>query len=407
MKIAVVGGGPAGSRSAELLSRLGARVILYECRRGWEKPCGGGVPERSIDFCPFLADSSLPQRAAVAARIYSPSGREARVPLREPLRIFSRADLNGHLLARAGEAGVSLHSSRVTSLRREGLRWILTDDSGRQEEADFVVGADGASGAVRQRVAKSLPPLAQSIGIGYFVEGLTSDEIVIKFFDSLDGYLWIFPRCDHLAVGICGPTGPGQREALLSQLHRFLVDLHGSQIMRRLRRYGARIPSLPASLTVRDACLGSGWALVGDAAGLVDPLTREGIHYALASAQFLSEGLADGRIEEYPSRWEAVFGGELEWAREHKSLFFSRRFVEAFTLLAESSAAIQGIVSELVAGRQSYRSLRRRLTLRAAGSAFSLVTRFLRPRGGMPTIPPRLEPASVLSSRAATQRARS
>lgn len=406
MKVAVVGGGPAGSRSAELLSRLGARVILYECRQGWEKPCGGGVPERSIDFCPFLAASSLPQRSAIAARIYSPNGREARIPLREPLRIFSRADLNGHLLARAEETGVCVHFSRVTSLRREGTRWILTDDSGRREEADFVVGADGASGVVRQRAAKGLPPLAQSIGLGYFVEGLTSDEIVIKFFDSLDGYLWIFPRCDHLAVGICGPTGPGQPEALFSELHRFLVDLYGAQILRRLRRYGARIPTLPASLAVRDACVGNGWALVGDAAGLVDPLTREGIHYALASAQFLSEGLAAGRVEEYPNRWDAVFGGELEWAREHKALFFSRRFVEAFTLLAQSSAAIQGIVSDLVAGRQSYRSLRRRLTLRAAGSAFSLVARFLR-RGGAPPFPPRLEPASVLASRAAIQRARS
>jgi flavin-dependent dehydrogenase len=406
MKVAVVGGGPAGSRSAELLSRLGARVILYECRQGWEKPCGGGVPERSIDFCPFLAESSLPQRAAIAARIYSPNGREARIPLREPLRIFSRADLNGHLLARAEETGVCVHFSRITSLRREGTRWILTDDSERREEADFVVGADGASGVVRQRVAQGLPPLAQSIGLGYFVEGLTSDEIVIKFFDSLDGYFWIFPRCDHLAVGICGPTGTGQTEALFSQLHRFLVDLHGAQILRRLRRYGARIPTLPASLSVRDACVGNGWALVGDAAGLVDPLTREGIHYALASAQFLSEGLAAGRVEEYPNRWDAVFGGELEWAREHKALFFSRRFVEAFTLLAQSSAAIQGIVSDLVAGRQSYRSLRRRLTLRAAGSAFSLVARFLR-RGGTPPVPPRLEPASALASRAAFQRARS
>jgi flavin-dependent dehydrogenase len=325
------------------------------------------------------------------------------------LRIFSRTELNGHLLMRAEGAGARLRASRVTSLRRDGTRWKLTDDAGGQEEAEFLVGADGASGVVRSRVGRHLPPLAQSIGIGYFVEGLTSDEIVVKFFDSLDGYLWIFPRWDHLAVGICGPTGPGRSEALFSELHGFLVDLYGPTILRRLRRYGAQIPSLPASVSVREACLGDGWGLVGDAAGLVDPLTREGIHYALASAEFLSEALAAGHPEQYPSRWEAVFGGELEWAREHKALFFSRRFVEAFTLLADSSPAIQGIVSDLVAGRQSYRSLRRRLSLRAAGSAFSLVARFLSPRskGESRSHPPRLDAVPALSPCGTTQGARS
>src|SRR5437773_614933 len=98
MRIAIVGGGPGGARAAELLSSRGARVVLYEARPGWEKPCGGGVPERGVDACPSLRDASLPQQSTRRARIYSCRGREALVPLAEPLRVYSRRDLNAHLL---------------------------------------------------------------------------------------------------------------------------------------------------------------------------------------------------------------------------------------------------------------------------------------------------------------------
>ena len=384
MRVTVVGGGPGGSRTAELLSRQGARVLLYECRPGWEKPCGGGVPERGLDFCPFLADPSLAQRRARVARIYSPSGREAVVPLSEPLRIYRRSDLNGHLLKRAENSGVDVRLLRIVSLRRDGRVWKVTDAAGHTEASDFLVGADGASGVVRGRLGGGPPPLRQSVGIGYYLDGLTSDEIILKFFGALDGYLWVFPRPDHLAVGICGPTGAGQSETLMKELERFLIDRYGTGILRRMSRYGARIPSLPPTLSPRDTCQGDGWALVGDAAGLVDPLTREGIHYALASGQFLAEALAEGTPEGYPRRWEAAFGGELEWAGNHKELFYSRRFIEVFTLLSSASPAVGAVVSDLVAGRQEYCKLKRRLTACAPAAGLSLLARFLRRPGGPP-----------------------
>ncbi|MCI0568439.1 MAG: NAD(P)/FAD-dependent oxidoreductase [Acidobacteria bacterium] len=371
MRAAVVGGGPAGSRVAELLCRQGARVFLYEARPGWEKPCGGGVPERGVDFCPFLADPSLPHIRARRARIYSPRGREALVALAEPLRIYCRTQLNGHFLRRAQEQGVEVFPKRVTSLNREAGAWSVTDATGRSQVVDFLVGADGASGIVRGRVAKSLPQLRQSLGIGYYLDGYTSDEIVLKFFDSLDGYLWIFPRPDHLAVGICGPTGAGNSERMLLDLKRFLVELYGVRVLGKMRSYGARIPSPPPCGGAQDYCAGEGWALVGDAAGLVDPLTREGIHYALASATFLAEALCEGQPDGYARRWEAAFGGELEWASAHLKLFFSPRFMEAFTRLS-LTAPVAAIVSDLIAGRQKYASLRGRLTACAPAVGLAL-----------------------------------
>jgi flavin-dependent dehydrogenase len=330
-----------------------------------------------VDFCPFLADSSLPHVLAGRARIFSPRGREASVSLAEPLRIYSRTRLNGHLLARAQEHGVEVLPTRVTSIYREGTAWKVTDAKGRSRTADFLVGADGASGIVRGRVARDVPSLGQSLGIGYYVDGFTSDEIILKFFDSLDGYLWIFPRPDHLAVGICGPTGAGNSARLMRDLTRFLVDLYGVRVLGRIRSYGARIPSLPSGSAMQESSVGDGWALLGDAAGLVDSLTREGIHYALASASFLADALSEGDPRGYPRRWDATFGGELEWASAHKEFFFSSRFIEAFTQLA-MTAPVAAIVSELIAGRQKYADLRRRLRAGAPAVGLALGALFLR-----------------------------
>ena len=252
--------------------------------RPGRNPAGGGVPERGADSCPFLRDPSLPQKLALRARIYSPSDREAIVPLAEPLRIYSRQDLNACFLDRARSSGVDLRALRVTGLNRAGAGWEIRDSGGGFERFDFLIGADGASGIVRGRVDPEKWARDQSVGVGYYVDGFTSEEIVLKFFPDLDGYLWVFPRTDHLAVGICGPTGSGRGEALLQALERFLVDLYGGSILHRLTRYGAWIPSLPRGVPARRACQGEKWALIGDAAGFVDPLTREGIHYAIASA---------------------------------------------------------------------------------------------------------------------------
>ena len=394
VRIAVVGGGPGGSRAAELLARRGARVVLYEPRSAWEKPCGGGVPERGLESCPFLRAPSLPQKMARNARIHSPSGREAIVPLAEPLRIYSRRDLNACFLDRALSCGVDLRASRVTGVDRSGSGWELRDSRGGSERFDFLIGADGASGIVRGRVDREKWARDQSVGVGYYVEGFTSEEIVLKFFSGLDGYFWVFPRADHLAVGICGPTGSGQGEALLQALQRFLMDLYGGSVLRRITKYGARIPSLPGGVPVRRACQGKGWALVGDAAGFVDPLTREGIYYAIASAELLAEALIEGKPDAYGVRWERRYGGELGWASGHRDLFYSRRFIESFTLLAANSCTVQRVVSDLIAGRQPYVALRRRLARQAPAAAGSLALLVLRRIlfGSPQTLPPSLTP---------------
>jgi flavin-dependent dehydrogenase len=126
----------------------------------------------------------------------------------------------------------------------------------------------------------------------------------------------------------------------------------------------------------------------------VDPLTREGIHYAIASAELLTSTLARGKPEMYGDLWDEIQGGELGWAARHRAMFYSQQFVEGFTLLASASPAVQGVISDLMAGRQSYRSLKRRLAACAPSATASLALRLLEKllTGRPPLPPPALTP---------------
>ena len=92
--------------------------------------------------------------------------------------------------------------------------WTLTLASGQSLEVDHIIGADGARSLVRRRLGRPLAQGDLSQALGWYAHGRTSDTMVIRFDPEIRGYLWIFPRTDHLAIGACGPLVPGATEAL-------------------------------------------------------------------------------------------------------------------------------------------------------------------------------------------------
>src|SRR5262249_53434178 len=146
----------------------------------------------------------------------------------------------------------------------------------------------------------------QSIATGYFVRGVTSDEIVLEMTSDPAGYIWSFPRPDHLAVGICAQADEGVgAEALRTRTRRWIAAQTIAARAARLEPYSWPIPSLDAAAFMRLEPAGRRWGLVGDAAGLVDPITREGIYFAVASAAWAAESLAAGEAafaRTYPAR---------------------------------------------------------------------------------------------------------
>jgi flavin-dependent dehydrogenase len=360
-EIAVVGGGPAGAMCAERLARSGYQVTLYDEHLAWEKPCGGGLTHKAIEAYPFLLNGPHPKKLIRSVELVSSKGHRALLELDRPIVIYSRAVLNGLLLERAEAAGCRVVRSRVSHLETAGERAELTiGDS--CVEADFVVVAAGA----RNSLLPGTQPLSRNdleMTLGYFVPA-QAEGICVKFLNHFEGYLWSFPRCDHLSVGICGSMAKHTSQELRRHLHTFMES---ENIPRDGARFYSHVLPSPQKQTLSSRkVVGRNWALVGDAAAWVDPITGEGLYYALRSGELLAESLIAHKPAEYPARIRKAFSTDLEFATRIARRFYRGRFLGGAVAtrmiqFIERSPTFRALMADVFAGSQDYCSLKRRL----------------------------------------------
>jgi geranylgeranyl reductase family protein len=360
--VAVVGAGPAGSRAAWCLARAGARVVLVDGSHPREKPCGGGVTGRALALVADALDAALlPSRPIHSARfVDSAVGRSVTVPLgADALIVASRTQFDGLLLDAARRAGAQFVAARALDVTRSP-RGFVVDTGTRRIAARHLIGADGANSLVRRRLARPFARADLSIATGYFAHGAVSSDIVIELTADPPGYIWSFPRPGHLAVGICAQADAGTTAGDLRSRSACWINRMALAGGARLEPYSWPIPSLsPAgfrSLTVS----GPGWFLAGDAAGLVDPITREGIYFALRSGELaaraaLSQGPSHARYREHV---HDEIAADLAIAARYKAGFFRPRFARLLIDALTESSGIRGVMADLVAGRRAYSSLK-------------------------------------------------
>ena len=366
MHVAIVGAGPAGAWAAYSLARRGARVTLLDPSHPREKPCGGGVTGRALALVGSALDiGRLPACVIRSARfVDTAGGSSAAVRLATPaaLVVASRADFDGLLLAAARDAGAKVLAARVTDVAYEHDSVRLETTAGSLRAA-HVIGADGANSLIRRRLAAPFRRDQLSIATGYFAHGVTSDEIVIELVPDPAGYIWSFPRPSHLAIGICAQADAATAAALRAKVLAWIRE-RGIAAGARLEPYSWPIPSLGTADFERLTISGRGWSLAGDAAGLVDPITREGIYFALLSAQWAADALAsgdEGASRRYAERVRADIGTELARAARFKASFFRPRFTRLMIDALRHSARIRAVMADLVAGSQPYAGLTWRL----------------------------------------------
>jgi flavin-dependent dehydrogenase len=137
------------------------------------------------------------------------------------------------------------------------------------------------------------------------------------------------------------------------------------ELKKTAERYAARIPGLePRTWDTRRAC-GEKWALLGDAAGFADPVTGEGIYYALRSAELFAEAYLAGKPLDYEQRWRGDFGRELQRASQMRRKFYGNFWGAPFTdrmiEFARGHRGIRKVLGQLVAGDQGYTDLKKKL----------------------------------------------
>ena len=379
-QVSIVGGGPAGALCGERLASAGFHVTIFDERLAWEKPCGGGLTHKAIEAYPFLLDAPQPKKIVRTAELISSRGHRARLEMSQPIVIYARKVLNGLLLDRAIAAGCTTICSRVTSVDTNGERVRLTA-SGERRSSDFVVLAAGARNQLfPETTALGAPDLEMTLG--YFVP-TEEDMIKVKFLRQFEGYLWSFPRADHLSVGICAKMGQSSSQQLRRHLDDFVeeekIPMDGA------RFYSHVLPS-PQAQTLRGRrIVGKNWGMAGDAAACVDPITGEGLYYALRSGDLLAQALVEGQPQTYPERLRACFSADLEFAaniarRIFRGTFLGSAITTRMVQLLNYSPAFRDLIRDVFSGSQDYRSLKRRLWNQLGITVAEMTRHFLDPR---------------------------
>jgi geranylgeranyl reductase family protein len=371
MKVAVLGGGPSGAFAAERLAAAGVDTVLFDEKLAWEKPCGGGLTYKAWSQYPFLSENDTPKKVVTETILAAPKSKPVKLKLEHPLLIYSRFDLNGMLLDRAQKAGAMLEKTRVLSIDRTSVGWSLHTKAGTVN-ADYCVVATGARNPLRD-VGTELTARDSMSALGYYVPG-QRDKIDIQFLPGLEGYIWVFPRCGHLSVGICGK---GEAASVLrTRLERYMEE-------NELPKQGATfyshlLPALDTPSWKRNRVAGDRWLAVGDAAGLVDPITGEGLYYALRSADLATQSLLNGAPDRYRALLRGDFMADLEFGSRLADRMFHGTFLGGpipgrmvqFTRL---SPKFREVMQDLFAGTQPYIGLKRRLFRNLNTSLFEVL----------------------------------
>jgi len=379
-RVAIVGGGPAGAFTAERLAAAGIPTLLFDEKLAWEKPCGGGLTYKAYTKYPFLIENDRPKRLVTTTQLAAPGAGSAQMKLRQPLVIYSRYELNRLLLDRAERAGAQIEQARVLNLERRGEGWRLVTAQGSLE-ADFCIIATGARNPLRDLGAR-LTPDNTMLAMGYYIPE-EQDHIDIHFFPQFEGYIWIFPRRGHLSAGICGKGEPARK--LRSRLENYLSEKgiayrHGTF-------YSHLLPSLDTAAWRNNRVAGPGWIAVGDAGGLVDPVTGEGLYYAMRSGDLASQViLSDAHApEEKPNAYRMLlqrdFTANLEIGAALARRLFRGRLLfssvpQRMIQLLRRSPRFHDLMQDLFAGTQGYIDLKERLMRNLHGTLFEAVVNF-------------------------------
>jgi len=361
----VAGSGPAGSTSARLLARAGAKVLMLD-RAAFprDKPCGGGVTIQAgratdVDLTPVVERTIT--KAEVSFKLGAPFRREWPEPL---AYMTQRCRLDAYLAEQAVAAGVEFRDGAAVRSIENDASGMTVRTKGDVYRGRTVIGADGANGVT----AKALGLVANQRRAAVALEGNVpiengggerwAETIALDLGGIPGGYSWLFPKGDHVNVGVGGwkYVGPTLRDRLSA-----LCDHLGLDEAKVTNVRGHHLP-----LRDRDTPIAEGNVLlVGDAAGLVDPLSGEGIFAAFTSGRLAGEAVQRylaGETDSLASYQESIdleLMSEIDVSYKLQAVFhrFPRLSVAVFRL----SDRFWGRLAGLVRGETSYAETEARL----------------------------------------------
>lgn len=307
LRVAVVGGGPAGACAAETLVKGGVETYMFERKMDNCKPCGGAIPLCMVDE--FDLPPTIIDRKVRRMKMISPTNVEVDVGKtlkpHEYIGMLRREVMDAFLRDRAVDLGTTAINGLVTKLEKpttdDGNYTIHYSDydakadgtsPAKTLEVDMVIGADGAN----SRVARDIDAGDYNFAIA-FQERIKIPDEKMEYYEDLaemyvgddvspDFYAWVFPKYDHVGVG----TGTVINRPAIKQYQKAIRDraavrLEGGKI---IKVEAHPIPEHPRPRRVQGRV-----ALVGDAAGYVTKCSGEGIYFAAKSGRMCAEAIVE------------------------------------------------------------------------------------------------------------------
>ena len=290
----IVGAGPAGTVAAYLLAKQNWRVLMIDKQTFPRyKPCGGGLPIHTISEFPFDLKPIL-EFCAEGGIVAFKGKTRLKVKLEDEFAWLTMRDkMDAFLLEKAKQAGVECLTGIPVLKIDEQVGSVTVKTGEGAFSGRYLIGADG----VNSVVARSLGLIPdRKVGVALEAE-ISVPETTLQRqgkyatfdFGALPGgYGWIFPKRDHLSVGVFQANGEKARQ-LIDDLHRFIQMLSGLGTHEILHVQGHRIPLGGMKTPLHTRCC----LLIGDAANLADPWLGEGIYYAVRSARIAVEVLSN------------------------------------------------------------------------------------------------------------------
>ena len=337
-KIAIIGAGPAGTYCATKLSEKGFHCTLFDHTHPREKPCGGGVTLAAIEKFPFLKTYKSKGRAPRDFKVLSCTGRQISVVQWKGFNI-SRKLFDKELLKKAIKNGAELIPERVVAVKRKGEIWQV-ETSKQSVTSQILVGADGVNSIVRRKVVGPISRENLQLTFGYIVKGVENEPNTIKFLEK-PGYIWLFPRKEESSIGIGGELKYG---GTLKQLLDNFIKSNYPQI-ESLSKFSAMIPCAKNPKFFSTRCSGKNWVLIGDAAGHVDPISGEGIMYALWSGELAAEAIIRGSLESYDISWRKEYGERLKQRAIYRKEFYDPCRIELAAIFSGKNINLQPTIT--------------------------------------------------------------
>ncbi len=339
LRVAVVGGGPAGSSAAEVLAKAGIETYLFERKLDNAKPCGGAIPLCMVSE--FELPPEIIDRKVRKMKMISPSDYEVDIQLDNPdeyIGMCRREILDGFMRERAHQLGAHLINGRVVDIRLPSNAKDLNQpyvieyydfselEPGKKGggklstlEVDVVIGADGA----HSKVAEAIDAGDYNYALAFQERIRIPDDKMAYFEDraemyvgddvSPDFYAWVFPKSDHVAVGT------GTMHVHQSQIQKLQAGIRNRAAAKIRGGKVIKIEAHPIPEHPRPRRVVGRAALVGDAAGYVTKSSGEGIYFAAKSGRMCAETIVEysrngaeipteADLKVYLKRWDRRYG---------------------------------------------------------------------------------------------------